>query len=167
MASIDEVIKKFDLPILEEKKSIWAHYLIWKDYDLFFKILREWRKNLPSNNVLKDLKKTLNASRKKDIVPILLIPIYLDIKDEEFVRNLIYFGADIDMVNYQGFSQRKFIEISQGDNYLATKILKKVLKEACAARVIVRAAKRALDDERELSLLRKKIDLRKYLDLIN
>jgi hypothetical protein len=166
MASLNEVIEKFNVNIIEEKKEIWAHYLIWKDYELFKIILKEWRKNLPPQSILKDLKKTLNVSRKIDVVPILLIPCYVLINDEEFIRNLIYFGADIDMINFEGYRQIKFIDNAQSDNYLGVMTLRKVLKEANAARIIVRAAKRALDDEKELTLLRKKIDLRKFLDIL-
>ena len=166
MIALNEVIKNFDVDVIENKKKIWAHYLIWTDYDLFKTILKEWRNNLPSQNILRDFKKTLNVSRKIDVVPILLTPCYLTINDEEFIRNLVYFGADIDLINNEGHSQFKFIDYAQSENYLGVTILRKILKEAKAARIIVRAAKRALDDEIYLTELRKKIDLRKYLDIL-
>lgn len=151
--------KTYIIDIPKDKQNKWISYLIWHDYNLIYKILKEWRENLPDKNVLDDLKKLLN-NIKSENVPVLVVACSMEILDLDFYKNLIYFGADI-------YFDVDYLDVLQIHCFKSVMILRELLKEAKAGRIIVRAVKKALDDEFYLTELRKKIDLTRYLKLVN
>ena len=166
MSSLIEAQKISKIKLSSDPKNGWVNFLVYHNDELLAKILKMWRTNLPSKEILEDLKKMLNFSKTKNRIPTLLIACSIGIKDEEFYNNLIYFGVDIDIDIYEyGQDNVKCLDILQIHHFKTVMFLRKLLKEACASRIIVRAVKRALDDEIYLTELRRKIDLRRYLDL--
>jgi hypothetical protein len=166
MSSLIEAQKISKITISSDPKNGWVNFLVYHNDELLAKILKMWRTNLPSKEILEDLKKMLNFSKTKNRISTLLIACSIGNKDEEFYNNLVYFGVDIDIYKYEQ-ENVKCLDILQIHHFKTVMFLRKLLKEACASRIIVRAVKRALDDEIYLTDLRKKIDLRRYLDLVD
>lgn len=139
----------------------WAYYQLEKKS--FLNLLRKWKKNPPPKKVLKDFKKIINfhtygCGKESN----LLFDIYSINEEEdnyndkeilELLELLLYFGLHpLHVIDNKTF----FLYVKDSNKDLC-----QLLKKALAARVIVRAIKKALDDEFEMKPLRTRIDMNK------
>jgi hypothetical protein len=140
-------------------------------------------KNLPSKEVLADFKKIINKEYIREdyirggyenikllfLIDCLKVFQYFDDENDQWsdkdtfqlLKHLLYFGLHPLQTNSD--NQTFFLYVK--DERCALNVaLCQLLKRAIAARVIVRACKKALNDEFEMKPLRTKIDMRKLLE---
>ena len=172
-----------DLSKLKQKvvfgKEIIHHWVFHQIYETsFLLLLKEWKKNLPSKEVLADFKKIINKEYIREgyengnllfLIDILQEFQFLDDTEDQWtdkdifqlLKHLLYFGLHPLQINSDNES---FFLYVRDERSILNSALCQLLKRALAARIIVRACKKALNDEFEMKPLRTKIDMRKLLE---
>jgi hypothetical protein len=136
--------------------SYWFHDIFTMlDNKILTKVLKMWKKESPSEEVLEDFKKSINYI-KKDNYFLRLLTYNKD--DSELIYLMIHFGLEVDDNIF-----RAIIDIETRIEKL--EINKIFLKRLQAGIKIAKYIEEAMDDKFEMKPLRTKIDLRKLKDL--
>lgn len=153
----------------------WFHKMLQIDDRRLDNILQFWKLRSPGKEIEKDIKECLNISKKEYTSPILFLVFVTAYaysynkftlrRLKNIFNNMIYFGADLLMQDKNGnfhygvINSFPYYWVKELDDF------RKIYNKAVAGQKIVRYVKKALNDEIYLTELRKKIDLRKYLEI--
>jgi hypothetical protein len=143
-----------------KKYELWIWLIKIEDYEDILNILKFWNKNTPSKNVLKDFKKIIELSNYMEDLCYFLSIEEGDQNENDKVYKILNLAS-----KFGGVITEKCIKFFEKESFIE-KMRKKLIHDR-AGQIIARNIKIAMDDEFHLTELRKRIELRRFKDLIS